>query len=508
MIEPAQEKGLDPEIGPYIRTLLEAFGARRTELSASRTRYRARLSQGEVAFLADTAHVRDAEWQVAKAPSSLTERRVELIGGATRPELVNGLNSGAKNYIADLWNFTNGEAFNILRAHRNLERAARMDLAYLPPESGRIRIDPASDTKLQIGLRPLHVLESALSIDDEPVPAAFFDLTSVAFQCGRALRERQGGVFLYLRDVQTQLEARLWAQLFQQVEGSLGWPRGTIRATIVIDSIPGALEAEEILFELVHHACGLSMDPQAYAADHIALFTAPDRHTLPDRETIGLNAPFLRALSLYLIGVAHKRGCHAIGGPSFVLPPKDPEKVKGDHLEMLADKEREAVDGHDGTIVAHPDHVNAAMVEFNKSMPKANQLYYMRYEATTAADLIRRPEGSITVDSLVSMIRTVLRYQVQHGGGSGWAIQGGRIHDRSSLRFAIRLLWQWARSQHGVITATGLDVHQDLLKYLFRKEAGKMFADRDDQVRKRADAAVERTLELLHSEALPLEPLS
>ena len=268
--------------------------------------------------------------------------------------------------------------------------------------------------------------------------------------CAHSWTEKQGGVYLYLRDVHGHLEARLWAQLFDAVEELMELPRGTVRATVMIDSIAGALEADEILFELMHHAAGLSVDPQGYAADHIALFHGPDRAVLPDRETIVLNAPMLRALSLRIIGICHRRGCHAIGAPSFVLPPLVRERMKASYLEMLGDKEREAVDGFDGTIVVDGDSVNPAMVEFNKSMPRANQLYYLRNDDIRPTDLIQRPEGAITVDSLVGMIRTTLRFMVERDEGRGWVIQGGRKHDRSSLRLSLRLLWQWNHSSAGV----------------------------------------------------------
>jgi len=300
----------------------------------------------------------------------------------------------------------------------------------------------------------------------------------------------------------------LWARMLAHLEDAGGLPAGSIRATILLDSIAGALEAEEILFELSHHAAGLSLDPQGYAADHIALFHGPDRAVLPDREIIGLNAPFLRALSLHTIGICHRRGCHAIGAPSFVLPPLDPDRAKAAYLEMLADKEREAVDGHDGTIVVHAETVNAAMIEFNKSMPRAHQLYYERKDGITAADLVRRPEGPISVDSLLGCVRTCLRTMVQRREGKGWVVQGGRMHDRSSLRLALRLLWQWAHSSKGVVTDSGLDINPDLLTYLVRKEAAKMFGKEDGPLRKMADQAVTQLLELVTAEDLPLEPMA
>jgi malate synthase len=487
-------------------SLHAGFDRRRRELLVQREAHRDHLAQGDVGHREETRHIREGEWTVDPIPETLLERRVELLGGTTRRELVRGLNSGAKSYIADLWNFSPSDPDGVLRGLSGIARAAQLDLAYMDSDGDRIRINPRTSTRLMVGLRPLYVMQRTLLIDDQPVAAAFFDIAVLAINCGNDLITNHGGIHLVLRDVQNHLEARLWAQLFGQVEEHLDLPQGTIRVTVVIDSIPAALELEEILFELMHHAAGSTLDPQAYAADHIALFNGEERGVFPDRELIGLNAPFLRSLALHLVGTCHRRGCHALGAPSFVLPPVDPDRMKASYLEMLADKEREAVDGFDGTMVVQADSVNPAMVEFNKSMPRANQLYYQRNDQIVPEDLVRRPEGPITVESLVGMIRTALRSMADNEIGTGWVIQGGRLHDRSSLRLAIRTLWQWNHGSKGVITASGLDIHDDLLKYLVRKEAEKMFPEVDGAKRKRVDLAVEQLLTAVLDRSLPSEP--
>jgi malate synthase len=502
-----KERSLTPAIRAFIEDLVQRWEPLRCEVLAQRDARRKVLSSGDVSFLEETAHVRQGRWKVADLPAELMERRVELIGGVTRPELVDGMNVGAKSYIADLWNSTSGETWNILRAHRNLERAAALDLAYLPGNGGRIRINPGTSTRLMIAPRPLYVLEPAYLIKGEPIAATFLDLALVLHNCTGPLTARQGGVYLYLRNIHGHQEARLWGKLLDMAEEHLGLPRGTFRVTIMVDTINGALEAEEILFELSHHAAGLSMDPQGYASDHIALFHGGDRPVLPDREQVGLAAPLFRSLSWHLIGIAHRRGCHAIGAPAFVLPAKEDERVKEDYLEMLSDVERQAIDGHDGTIVVHPGTVNAAMMEFNKNMPRAHQLDHQRKDDITPADLIRRPEGTISVDSLLGAVRTCLRMLVQGSDGRGWVVQGGRLHDRSSLRLAMRLLWHWCHSEQGVISATGLVIGPELLRYLVRKESEKMYGQADDRTKALAKRAVNDLLERLLSDALPIEPM-
>jgi malate synthase len=506
-LERMHGRTLAPRVKDLVQGLCHQYGPRREDLLVQRAARRRMISKGSVDLRPETAHVRREDWTVDQLPETLMERRVELIGGASRSELVHGLNSGAKTYIADLWNFTPTDTWNILRAHRSLERASRSELACLDERMGRIRVNPASTTRLMVVPRPIVAMESAMLLNDEPVPAAFFDLAMMAHHCALAWERKQGGMFLVLRDVHSHLEARLWNQVIDFLEERIGMDRGTIRATVMIDTINAALEAEEILFELMHHAAGLSVDPQGYAADHIALFHGRERPVLPDRETIVHNAPMLRTLNLHVIGVCHRRGCHAIGAPSFVLPPLHEERLKASYLEMLGDKEREAVDGFDGTMVVHNDTVNPAMVEFNKSMPRANQLYFLRKDELTPGDLVKRPEGTITVESLVGMIRTALRYLVQREQGRGWIVQGGRKHDRSSLRLCLRLLWQWTHSDAGVITSTGLAISDNLVRFLVRKESDRMFGGAEDHTLRMAARATDHILQLVLAEDMPMEPM-
>lgn len=495
---------ITPEVRGMIEELHAAFETRRSDLLIQRAARRRSIAQGLVEFPESTATVRHAEWVVDPVPEQFLERRVELIGGANRSELITGLNAGAKSYVADLWNFTAHDPWSILRAHKSFGGAARRELAFLDDREGRVRVNPSTGTRLVLTPRPLYVHEGLFLVDGAPVSAAYFDLCMAVLPHAQELIERQGGVSLFLRDVQGHLEARFWARMIEHIEEHLGSQRGAVRATVIIDTIPGALESDEILFELQHHSAGLSLDPQAYAADHIALFHGAEQPVLPDRETIGLNAPFLRALSLHTIGVCHRRGCHAIGPPSFVLPSRDHNKVKPEYLEMLADKEREAVDGHDGTLVVHEDMVNASMVEFNKSMPRAHQMGYQRTDRISAEDLVQRPEGNISVESLKSILRTALRSLMAREQSKGWVIQGGRIHDRSSLLLAVRLLWQWNLSKHGVITATNLPVTGDLIKFMLKKESDKMFEVSDPVIRGQVDRAMAHIIDLATSPTVPM----
>ena len=496
IISPMTDRLLTPATVELMRELISRFGDRRREVLASGAMRTQALRDGKVDYLKETASIRKAEWLVDPVPAELLERRVELIGGCTRQELIEGMNAGAKTYVADLWNCTPNDPAIILKAHKNIERATDNRLAYVDNDGGRVRINPKSVTRLMVVPRPLHAQDHAVPSLKEPVPASFFDLAIHAhFNAGK-LRLRQGGVHLYLRGVRGHLEARLWKDVFEFLEDRLTLPRGTFRATVIVDNLAAVLEADEILFELMHHSAGLSLDPQAYAADHVALFSAPDRPILPDREHIGLDAKFLRSVSLRTISICHRRQAHAIGAPAFILPPDDHGAMKPGYLEMIADKEREAVDGHDGTLVGHPGLVNPAMTEFNKSMARAHQMYYQRTDRSTPADLMERPEGSLTTEGLQRSIRTVLRALIGQGSGQGLFVQGGRLHDRSSVRLSTLLIWHWTRSNVCFITDTGLEVHEDVVKYLIKKEGEKMFAKFDVEGHERTKQAI-RTLTVM-----------
>jgi malate synthase len=464
-----------PSAVQLITDLDERFGQRRLELLELAKARHARFMSVEISQLEETVHIRDSEWTVDPVPAELLERRVELIGGCARKDLIEGMNAGAKSYVADLWNMTLADPASIMEAHRNLERASDNRLSYVAEDGERIRINPRSTTRLILVPRPLYVMHPAL-IGDRLVPASFIDLALHAEWNSAKLRLRQGGAYLYLRNVSGHLEARLWREMFEFLEERLGMPRGTFRATVMIDSLAAALEADEILFELMHHSAGLSLAPQAYAADHIALFSAPDRTIMPDREHIGLNAKYLRTVSLRVISTCHRRQAHAIGAPAFVLPPVDQGVLKPEYLSMIADKEREAVDGHDGTLVALSGLVTSAMTEFNKHMPRAHQMFYQRPDHATVPDLIAHPEGPLTTEGLLSTVRTVLRMMVAQRTGEALVIQGGRLHDRSSARLSTLLLWHWTQNEKCHITDTGLEIHADVVKYLIRKEGEKVAA--------------------------------
>jgi malate synthase len=469
---PMTDRLLTPAFSALVGDLDERFGSRRQEVLAINAHRREILRSGSVASLPETEAVRKGGWEVDPVPAELLERRVELLGGANRRELIDGLNAGAKSYVADLWNLTLNEPKTILQVHKNIERAATNRLAYVNAHGDRVRINPGSITRLMIVPRPLPVEDLTLG---KPVPASFFDLAMHALNNAESLRLRQGGIFLYLRNVGGHHEAKLWNDLFAFLEEKLELPQGSFRATVIMDSLAGVLEADEILYELRHRSAGLSLDPQAYAADHLELFNGPDLPIFPDRQHIGLNARFLRSVSLRTISICHRRQAHAIGAPSFILPPDVHGHIKAEYLEMIADKEREAVDGHDGTLVGHPGLVNAAMAEFNKSMPRGHQMYFQRPDTSSPADLTAPPEGALTTEGLLRCVRTLLQAMVCRTLGKGPIVQGGRIHDRSSVRLASMLLWHWTRSPICFISDTGLEVHADVVKYLIRKEGAKLF---------------------------------
>lgn len=494
---------LSPAVLELVKDLHDHFGERRLAVLDLREARRTALRNGEVDPLPETAEIRTGDWLVSPVPAELLERRVELIGGCSRKELIEGLNAGAKSYVADLWSMTPNEPGCILRAHKNIERATDFRLAYVGADGDRVRINPKSITRLMIVPRPLRALDHTLSGPNDPSPAAFLDLAIHAHFNAAKLLLRQGGVYLYLRGLSGHVEARLWQDMFMFLEKRFSLPRGTYRATVMMDNLAALLEADEILHELKYHSAGLSLDPQAYAADHVTLFSAPDRPVLPDRQHIGLDAKFLRSVSLRTISICHRRQAHAMGAPAFILPPNDQGVMKPGYLEMIADKEREAVDGHDGTLVGHPGLVNPAMTEFNKSMARAHQMYYQRADHTTSADLVESPQGALTTEGMQQCIRTVIRALVSYTDSQGLITQGGKLHDRSSIRLSTLLIWHWTQSKVCFITDTGLEIHADVVKYLIRKEGEKMFDRHAPEKRERAKLAVARLTEVVLSPEIP-----
>ncbi len=486
----AEDRLLTSEVLKLVQELAQALGTERKQLLAARNARQAQLRTGNIARAEETAHIRNAVWKVDPVPAELLERRVELLGDCSRQGIIEGMNSGAKSYIADLWNMGPADPDHVIRAHRNIERAVDNRLQYVGPHGDRVRINPASTTRLFIAPRPLHAHESSMRHGGEPVSAALFDLAVHASYSAVKLRVRQAGVFLYLRGVRSHQEARWWRKAFELLEEHFHLPRGTFRATVMLDSLSGALEADEILFELQHHSAGLSLDPLGFAADHISLFHGEDKPVMPAREFIGLNAPMLRSLSLMCIGTCHKRQAHAIGAAAFILPPDEKGKTVAGYLEMIADKEREAVDGHDGTIVAHPGLVNPAMTEFNKSMPRSHQMYFERPETITPEQLVQRPDGPISTEALLSTVRTVVSALAHRELGEPVVAVGGRTHDRAAVRLCTLLLWSWTHSRFGVVTDTGLEIHEELITYLIRKEVQKLFGRAEAQLKEAGQRAM------------------
>ena len=481
---------LTGEVLKLVQELAQALTAERSELLTARAMRRKQLRSGHVERPEDTAHIREALWKVDPVPAELLERRVELLGDCSRQGLIAGLNSGAKSYIADLWNMGPTDPVHVLRAHRNIERAVDNRLQYVDVQGDRVRINPASTVRLFVVPRPLHAAESSVRHGGEAVSASVFDLALLAGYSAVKLRVRQAGVYLYLRGVHGHLEARWWRRGFELLEEHFRLPRGTFRATVMLDSLAGALEADEILFELGRHSAGLSLDPLAFAADHVSLFHGTDGPVMPAREFIGLNAPMLRSLSLLCIGTCHRRQAHAIGAPAFILPPDGLGRTGNGYLEMIADKEREAVDGHDGTIVAHPGLVNPAMTEFNKSMPRAHQMYLEREEVITPGQLTALPEGPISTETLLTTVRTVVSALAHRERGEPVVAVGGRTHDRSAVRLCTLLLWSWTHSRQGIVTDTGLDIHEELISYLISKEGKKLFARSDAELKEAGQRAM------------------
>jgi len=476
-LSPYTEVGMHtPEVLRLLTLATELIAARRTALIQERKPRLNKLLNRSIAKEQATKHIRSANWEVEPIPDTLKDLRCCLIGSANREDLIGGLNSVANVYIADLCNMTPQKSKILYRAHRNINRAVSGTLSRLD-EDVKLRVDGSRNTSLIVVPRPMHAVEESVDILGDPVSASIYDIVVHCALNGELLMQKQGAIVFALRRVFCHLEARWFNTLFELIETELGFPRGSIKILLIVDSIEAALELDEMLFEFQIRSLGLTIDPQRYAYSHIQIFSSTDMEVMPDREMIGLDAPFLRDLCLRTVGVAHNRGAHALFPIGFQLHPREiPVPVDGYH-QMLDEIKKGIHDGFDGAVVACASALEDVVDQVSFILREQNQISNKRKDPITAESLIARPEGDLSTASLIQMVRTALRYRMAERLDRPWAIQGGRKHDRSSMKLALGILRQWRNSSKGVITHSGLAVDDVLLQYLVEKETKKMFAD-------------------------------
>ena len=446
------ERILTTEALDLVAGLQREFGARRLELLGRRKERRAELTAGKpLDYLPETASVRDGEWQVADAPADLLDRRVEITGPAEPKMLINALNSGARVFMADIEDALSPTWANVLGAQTTLLDAGNREVDFTSEQGKSYALNDETAT-LVVRHRGWHLEQAHVTVDGEPVSASLFDVGLHLFHAGRTALERGAGPCLgpyyYLPKLESHQEARLWNDAFIFAQEALGIPVGTIRATVLIETIWAAFEMEEILHELREHSSGLNAGRWDYIFSIIKAYCERPDMVLPDRGQVTMAVPFMRAYSQALVRACHRRGAHAIGGMSAFIPDRREPQVTAVALEKVReDKEREAGDGFDGTWVAHPDLVPVAREVFDAKLGDApNQRDVQREDALATAAALTNPSvpgGAITEDGVRMNISVALQYLDSWLRGNGAAAIYNLMEDVATAEISRSQLWQW-----------------------------------------------------------------
>lgn len=436
---------LTPPALRFVAELEKQFGERRRMLLRARQDRQIRLDRGERPnFLAETRHVREGNWRVVPPPTDLLDRRVEITGPVDRKMIINALNSSAQVFMADFEDATSPTWENVMAGQANLMDAVRRTLT-LETGSKSYRLNDRTAT-LFVRPRGWHLEEAHATLRGQRISASLFDFGLYFFHNAQELLERGSGPYFYLPKLESHLEARLWNDIFNFAEDALQLPRGTIRATVLIETILAAFEMDEILYELREHSAGLNCGRWDYIFSVIKKLRADPRFVLPDRARITMETHLMRSYSRLAIQTCHRRGAHAMGGMSAFIPVKNDEAANDRAFaQVRADKEREASDGHDGTWVAHPALVPVAREVFDRLMPTPNQLHVIPEVRITAADLLQVPEGPITEAGVRLNISVALQYLDAWLRGSGAVPINNLMEDAATAEISRAQLWQWAR---------------------------------------------------------------
>ncbi|GAB3477700.1 malate synthase A [Amycolatopsis cihanbeyliensis] len=464
------EEILTPEALRFLGDLHDRFAGRRDELLRARTGRREEAARtGRLDFLPETREVRESEWRVAEAPAALRDRRVEITGPTDRKMTVNALNSGAKVWLADLEDANTPHWDNVVSGQVNLHDAVRGTVELTTPEGKHYALrDDVQRPTIVMRPRGWHLDERNLKIGDRKAVGALVDFGLYFFHNVRALLSNDSGPYFYLPKMESHLEARLWNEVFSFAEAELGIEHGTIRATVLIETIPAAFEMEEILYELREHASGLNAGRWDYLFSVIKYFRDAGRaFVLPDRNSVTMTAPFMRAYTELLVRTCHKRGAFAIGGMAAFIPNrKDPEVTEKATTKVRDDKAREAGDGFDGSWVAHPGMVDLCREEFDKVLgDKPNQLDRTRDEVRVTEDElldVAATEGSATMAGLRGAVDVGVRYLASWLGGNGAAAIHNLMEDAATAEISRSQVWQWVRN--GITLDGGQQVTAELVR--------------------------------------------
>jgi malate synthase len=477
----ATPRHYDPVLAPdaleFLGALQNEFGSRRRELLEARAQRRARLAEGELLdFLPETEEIRNGDWQVAPVPPDLRQRWVEITGPTERKMVINALNSGADGFMADFEDANAPTWSNMIEGQINLRDAIEGTITYDGSDGRHYELveDPAT---LLVRPRGWHLPERHLLVDGEPMSASLFDFGLYFFHCTPRLLRKGSGPFFYLPKMESHLEARLWNDVFCFAQDAAGIAQGTIKATVLIETLPAAFAMDEILYELREHSAGLNAGRWDYIFSAIKCFRERPEMVLPDRSDVTMTVPFMRAYTELLAATCHRRGAHAMGGMAALIPSRKDEEANEKALAAVrADKEREVGQGYDGTWVAHPDLVPVAREVFEKGLSGApNQLERQRDDVhVTAAELLdlASTPGEITEQGLRTDISVGFQYVSFWLGGRGAAAINSMMEDAATAEISRSQIWQWVH--HRSQLSDGRTVTPDLVRQILDEETAKI----------------------------------
>jgi malate synthase len=473
-IRPGYEQILSRPALDFVVELQRKFGRRVLDLLARRDEVQARLDRGEKPdFLAETRKIREGDWTVAPVLKDIQDRRVEITGPVDRKMVINALNSGASVFMADFEDANTPTWANQIEGQINLRDAIRRTITFTDPNSGKgYRLNDRTAV-LFVRPRGWHLPEKHVLIDGAPMSGALFDFGLYFFHNAKELLKRGSGPYFYLPKMESHLEARLWNDVFVHAQQKLGIRRGSIKATVLIETILAAFEMDEILYELREHSAGLNAGRWDYIFSFIKKFRNDPKAVMPDRALVTMTTHLMRSYALLLIATCHKRNAHAMGGMAAQIPIKDDAAANKAAMDKVAaDKTREATDGHDGTWVAHPGLVKIAKDIFDQHMPEANQIARKRQDVhVTAADLLKVPEGPITENGLRQNVNVGIGYIEAWLRGLGCVPLYHLMEDAATAEISRTQVWQWLK--HGATLEDGRIINRDLFRRIIDEELEK-----------------------------------
>ncbi len=462
---------LTPDALKFVEKLVDHFSITRDSLLLKREERQREIDEGKMPnFLPETEEIRNSSWNIAPIPNDLLDRRVEITGPVDRKMIINALNSGAKVFMADFEDANSPTWENIIQGQINLRDAINRKINFVSEEGKSYELHDQIAT-LTVRPRGWHLEEKNILFNGKPISASLFDFGLFFYHNAKSLIKNGSGPYFYLPKLENHLETRLWNDIFLFSQQELGIPKGTIKATILIETIFAAFEMDEILYELREHSSGLNCGRWDYIFSFIKKFRNMSDFILPDRAQITMTVPFMHSYSLLAIKTCHRRNAHAIGGMAAYIPVKN-DQISNEKAfnQVMSDKIREAKNGHDGTWVAHPGLVQVALEAFNNYMPDCNQIDKKLEDVNiTAEHLLKIPNGTITEEGLRTNISVGIQYIESWLKGKGAVPINNLMEDAATAEISRAQVWQWIHNPKGILN-DGRKVTKDLFKRFLNEE--------------------------------------